>query len=136
MGLTREYFERKFGELDQKFITKEYFEGHLKEQLGLTKKYIDRKFDELGNKFVSKEYFEQKFENVATKVDLSAMEFRIGEKFAAKDDLLELATKSDLKRLEDKIDDISLKVTRIDIRTDEDIRAAYKDIAKLKSRSR
>ena len=66
---------------------------------------------------LSKEYFEQQLSNLATK-----------------DDLLELATKNDLKAIRDDVADVKAMVQRIDQRTDEDQRAALRDIDDLKSR--
>lgn len=56
------------------------------------------------------------------------------EKLATKDDLLELPTKQDFNSLKTAVDDIQEKVTRIDQRTDEDTRAALKDIVNLRTR--
>lgn len=66
---------------------------------------------------LTKEYFDQQLQNLSTK-----------------DDLLELATKQDFYSLKATIDDIQEKVTRIDKRTDDDTRAALKDIVKLQKR--
>lgn len=123
MKLTTEYIDKKFAELDQKFATKDDIKA-------LATK------DDLHN-FATKEDLKNfttkdDLKDFVIKDDLAALEFRMGKKFATKDDLLELATKSDFKKLEDKVDDIQLKVTRIDMRTDGDIRAAYKDISQHK----
>jgi hypothetical protein len=79
---------------------------------------------------LTKEYFEEIITRLATKEDLSGLVTL--EAFDQR--LLELPTKQDYIALNEKIDDIQEKVTRIDTRTDEDTRAAYKDIVKLRER--
>ncbi len=66
---------------------------------------------------LSKEYFEQQLSNLATK-----------------DDLLELATKNDLGSIRDDSKQGKARGSRMDQRTDEDQRAALRDIADLKTR--
>ena len=101
----------------------------------LTKEYLDQKFGELGQKFsemdeqlinlsekfITKEFFEEKLKDLVTKNDLAEFE-------------LKMATKRDYNALKSVVDDINEKVTRIDKRSDEDVRAAYKDIESLKDR--
>ena len=75
---------------------------------------------------LTREYFEQVIKGVATKDDLANL--------ATKDDLLELATKGQIDTLTAKVEAIEEQVTRINTRTDEDTRAALKDIVTLKKR--
>jgi len=65
------------------------------------------------------EYLEQKLSQFQDHIDLQLSQF---------------PTRQEFKTLEVKIDDIQQKVTRIDTRTDEDTRAALKDLAKLQRR--
>ena len=83
---------------------------------------------------LTQEYFDQQLKRLSTKEDLTALEQRMDAKFATKDDLLELATKQDLNSLKSDVAEIKTIVARIDKRTDEDTRAALKDIAKLQKR--
>lgn len=73
---------------------------------------------------LTKEHFDSQLEKLNTRMD----------GFATKDDLLELPTKQDFNALKASVDDIQEKVTRIDERTDEDTRAALKDIVSLRKR--
>jgi hypothetical protein len=73
---------------------------------------------------LTKEYFDSQLERLNNRMD----------GFATKDDLLELATKQDINSLKASVNDIQEKVTRIDQRTDEDTRAALKDIVSLQKR--
>jgi nitrogen regulatory protein PII-like uncharacterized protein len=92
MELTKEYFDKKFGELDNKFATKEYF---------------DKKFGELDEKFATKEYIDGKLTNFAIKDDF--------KNFATKDDLKNFATKDDLKNFATK-DDFKNFATKDDLK--------------------
>ena len=70
-----------------------------------------------------------------TKEDLVAHTAAINKRFdGIEQRFLELPTRQDYAALKTAIDDIQAKVTRIDERTDEDTRAALKDIMKLQSR--
>jgi len=73
---------------------------------------------------LTKEYFDSQLGKLNNRMDGSA----------TKDDLLELPTKQDFNALKASVDDIQEKVTRIDDRTDEDTRAALKDIVSLRKR--
>jgi len=66
---------------------------------------------------LTKEYFDQQLKNLATK-----------------DDLLELATKTDLSAVRSDIADVKEAVERLGKTEDEDIRGAFRDIALLKKR--
>ena len=105
---------------------------------------------------LTKEYFDQQLKNLVTKNDVSEIQNDITtvksdiktinqridflpthkdlEKFATKDDLLELATKNNLASVRSDIADVKELVEKIDRRTDEDHRAAIRDIADLKRR--
>ena len=78
---------------------------------------------------LTQEYFDQQLgllashlDNLPTKADLGSLEARVDE----------LPTKSDFAALKQTVNDIQETVTRIDTRSDEEIRAAYKDIAQIK----
>ncbi len=86
--------------------------------MDLTKEY----FDEQIHRLVTRE----QAANFATKADL--------HQFANKDDLLELATKNDLASVRSDIAEVKALVRRIDQRTDEDHRAALRDLTDLKHR--
>jgi hypothetical protein len=73
---------------------------------------------------LTKEFFEEKLKDLATKDDVAVLEQKISE----------LPSKQDYDALKSVVDDIDEKVTRLDKRSDEDIRAAYKDIESLKNR--
>ncbi len=73
---------------------------------------------------LTKEYFDSQLQKLNDRMD----------GFATKDGLLELATRQDIHSLKATIDDIQDKVTRIDKRTDQDTRAALKDIVGLRKR--
>lgn len=75
---------------------------------------------------LTKEYFDEQLKKLASKDDLL--------RFATKDDLLELATKTDLNSARDDIAEVKELVKRIDRRTDEDHRAALRDVEDLKRR--
>ena len=77
-----------------------------------------------------KEYFEEKFSQLVTKDDLAN---RLTN-FATNDDLLELATKNDLRAIRDDIAEVKALVQTIDRRTDEDTRALGHDVTELKRR--
>jgi len=95
----------------------------------LTKEYFDQKFDELDEKFVAKEYFDQRFGEFNEKFD------KIDQKFIDLDQKIsELPSKQDYNVLKSVVDNINEKITRFDKRSDEDVRAAYKDIEGLKNR--
>jgi len=73
---------------------------------------------------LTKEYFDSQLQKLNNRMD----------GFATKDDLLELPTKQDFSSLKTAVDHIQEKVTRIDQRSDEDNRAALKDIVNLRKR--
>lgn len=75
---------------------------------------------------LTKEYFDNFIKELTLRLDRDQM--RIEGKFT------ELPTQQDLNSLKSVIDDIKETVTRIDQRTDEDTRAALKDIVKLQKR--
>jgi hypothetical protein len=69
MELTKEYLDQKFSQLEEKFITKEYFDQVLDKKLDekLDQK-LDQKLDEKLAKFATKE----DIKNFVTKDDLDA----------------------------------------------------------------
>jgi predicted secreted Zn-dependent protease len=84
---------------------------------------------------LTKEYFDEQLKNLATKEELKAQTGTINGRFdGIEQRFLELPTRQDYAALKSSVDDIQAKVTRIDERTDEDTRAALKDIVKLQSR--
>ena len=93
---------------------------------------------------LTQEHFDQIVKGLATKKDLEGLatieELKtqtgaINRRFdGVEQQFLELPTRQDYAALKVSIDDIREKVTRIDKRTDEDTRAALKDIVKLQSR--
>ncbi len=97
----------------------------------LTKEYFDKQIKNL----VTKKDLHQRLANVASKDDLVKFATRDDLlRFATKDDLLELATKNDLASVRSDIAEVKALVQRIDHRTDEDHRAAVRDISDLKRR--
>ena len=70
-----------------------------------------------------------------TKEDLKEHTAALNKRFdGIEQRFLELPTKQDYAALKSSVDDIKAIVARIDQRTDEDTRAALKDIVKLQSR--
>jgi chromosome segregation ATPase len=152
MELTQEYFDKKLQDLPSKedlksFATKHDLSGFV------SKEYFDEKWEGLN----------QRIDGLSTRMDdfsvrMDAMTGRMDgitgridgmeSKMATKDDLanfvtkdyldekfLEFPTKQEFRSLQATVEDIQEKVTRIDIRTDEDTRAIMKDIVKLRRRS-
>jgi hypothetical protein len=63
--LTKEYLDKKFSELDEKFVSKEHLDQKFTE--------LDQKFVELGEKFVAKEFFEEQLKPKTTLTALKLM---------------------------------------------------------------
>lgn len=84
---------------------------------------------------LTKEYFDEQLKNLATKEELKSQTGTINGRFdGIEQRFLEFPTRQDYAALKSSVDDIQAKVTRIDQRTDEDTRAALKDIINLQKR--
>jgi hypothetical protein len=79
---------------------------------------------------LTKEHFDKQLKGLVTKADLDKRLANV----ASKDDLLELATKNDVRSMRDDVEEIKTLVKRIDQRTDEDTMALARDVRELRRR--